>query len=61
MIEAWNNFKGVDPLKFRNFTEELETNGYKTQLLGKIDDVSGHHSESERVEGKVQESMTVFL
>ena len=26
VIEAWNNFKGVDPTKFRNWTEELQEN-----------------------------------
>lgn len=65
ITEAWNNFKGLDSTKFRNWTEELQVctkiskkkklnkiqaNGYQTKILGKMDDKSGHHSESERVE-----------
>ena len=49
-IEAWNNFKGLDPNRFRNWTTDFQENGYNVKLYGKMDDLSGVHSESERVE-----------
>ena len=37
MIEAWNNFKGLDP-SFRNWTTDFQETGYNLGIYGKMDD-----------------------
>ena len=39
-IEAWNNFKGLDP-SFRNWTSDFIENGWNVGIYGKMDDLSG--------------------
>ena len=40
VIEAWNNFKGLDS-SFRNWTVDFKEAGYNLGILGKMDDKSG--------------------
>ena len=47
--QSWNNFRGLAE-KDGNWTSDLKKAGYKIGLFGKVDDHSGGHSESERVE-----------
>ena len=37
VIEAWNNFKGLDP-SFRNWTTDFQEAGYNLGIFGKMDD-----------------------
>ena len=37
MIEAWNNFKGLDP-SFRNWTIDFQEADYNLGIYGKMDD-----------------------
>ena len=37
VIEAWNNFKGLDP-SFRNWTIDFQEAGYNLGIYGKMDD-----------------------
>jgi len=47
-IEAWNNYKGIDA-DAPTYLTHLENAGYRTQVYGKTDYVSGGHSLGARV------------
>lgn len=47
-IEAWNNHKGIEP-GAPTYLTHLENAGYRTQVFGKTDYVSGGHSLGARV------------
>ena len=42
VIEAWNNFKGLNS-SFRNWTTDFREVGYNLGIFGKMDDKVGFH------------------
>jgi arylsulfatase K len=46
--EGWNNFKGLEPGE-PTFLDQLAQAGYRLNTLGKMDYLSGHHTERARV------------
>ncbi|XP_028270303.1 arylsulfatase K [Parambassis ranga] len=49
LTQSWNNYKCLDP-NTTTWMDILETNGYYTKMMGKLDYTSGSHSVSNRVE-----------
>lgn len=43
LTQSWNNYKCLDS-NATTWMDLLEANGYVTEMMGKLDYTSGHHS-----------------